>query len=381
MTIDLKIPTGAIANYFTTAAQASLLQLRPDSDSSILELAPSQSFSDDFTDNPFSELKVRFIPTDWRTGAIVLHLQHSSGNYVKGQANTTSDTKNKHHFVYYKYPQCYDCKIHAELRVSTLYNRNFPGVCARTTETSGYFVYIYDINSKIYLSKRTNGIVSANLDKDAIAYADNDWIHVKFWLAGSTLKAKHWKDGTAEPMVGGPDGDGYQMKAIDSDIEYGLCGFILGGTYSALSYVRNFQVTAMAPASTSPVAYTYFDTGQDDSVIANGATAVIKSNTGQWDSGTVNVKIGASNTLYDGTGGDSDCTAIDALLNGSWLTPDANDEITIPSELTGRYIYFVYQFVSDGTQQASLTAYDEGVTVSLASGAGGAGAFYSGVWR
>lgn len=44
------------------------------------------------------------------------------------------------------------------------------------------------------------------------------WWWFRFRVNGTTVKAKFWLDGDAEPTTGGPDDDGYQRKETESDV-------------------------------------------------------------------------------------------------------------------------------------------------------------------
>ena len=142
--------------------------------------------------------------------------------------------------------------------------------------------------------------------------------------------------------------DNYTCAWMPSTVRLGVNATCAGGGYRSHVEIEYFRDVAGEYAATSPVYYAKYDSGNDNTVWTSEKQKIL-ANLASTDSGTVKAKFGFSNTSY----GAADTATIDALLSGSWLTPDGSNEVTNPGG-TGRYMYIAYQFVSDGTQQTSL---------------------------
>lgn len=87
---------------------------------------------------------------------------------------------------------------------------------------SGYFIDMRDGN-EIRLGKYSPGFNV--LDDAAFSWTTHTWYRLRLRCEGSVIKGKAWADGTTEPTSGGPDGDGYQLKATDTAHTTGHVGF------------------------------------------------------------------------------------------------------------------------------------------------------------
>lgn len=101
--------------------------------------------------------------------------------------------------------------------------------------------------------------------------------------------------------------------------------------------------------ATSPTSYTMQDAGVAGASW-NLANAHVENHGA---AGSVLVKYFVSDTLYDVTNAGNRAT-IDAGLNGSWLNEAGLQAI---GTVTGRWLYIVYELVSDGTQRPEFGQY------------------------
>lgn len=92
-----------------------------------------------------------------------------------------------------------------------------------------YFAELSD--GGLDIRKYVAGSIST-LDTDAtVVLTANTYWRIRFRLQGTTLKAKAWDAANAEPTTGGPDNDGFQVKATDTSFasgDYGVGNFTDG---------------------------------------------------------------------------------------------------------------------------------------------------------
>ena len=121
--------------------------------------------------------------------------------------------------------------------------------------------------------------------------------------------------------------------------------------------------------SASPVAYAYEIDSGDNATVWDMSTIQFYGDNLSSEAGTVKMKYAASNTDYN-VADAGDQSTIDGLLNGSWLT---EGQAQAESDQTGRYLYTVWQFAGDGTQDASLQEFANFIDmITPAAGGGGA---------
>ena len=342
-------PTGCLTSSWNAVADDGKFQFRSGAKSTVLELARASGgeYTDDFATDPFSP------PARLTNMLAGLWHWYAAGEYIYITGVPYTDYR-----CYFNLLGDFT-NIIMKTKVGRNYHIKQPGLYGRINESTGtgYGIQFGGDSTGIYLYKST-GATNANktlLDSEAFTNPINTWYWLKLSLQGTTIKGKVWKDGDAEPTTGGPDNDGYQLKATDSDYSSGKLGFYVYNYRTSDScFVGDFWCNLGAFPSTSPVRYAVWDSAIAGSTWASGTTK-IKTNVAPADSGTVKVKEAYSNTLY----GVGDEAAVDALASDTWLEPDGSDEVTLAGG-TGRYRYLLFQFNSDGAQQTSLAIYDEG---------------------
>lgn len=348
--IILKTPQGPGPSSWNAVADDDKFQFRSGSKNTVLELnrAGGGEYTDDFATNPFS--------APARLTNMLADLWYHTSGYIRTPVGTTTN-------------RCYfnqlgdftNIIMKAKFWRDYMYsNHGLYGRINNATGT-GYGIHIGDSQLTIYLYKST-GAGNANktlLDSESfdVSYG---WVWLKLSLQGTTIKGKVWRDGDSEPTTGGPDNDGYQLKATDSDYSTGKLGFY-SYEHHFLHYTRvdDFWCDAGLFPTTSPVRYAPWDSGEEDTAWASGKIKV-PTNVFPADAGTVKVKEAYSNILY----GVGDEAAVDAIASGSWLTPDGAYEVDLAGG-AGRYRYLLFQFNSDGSQQTSLAFWDEGQEISI----------------
>lgn len=356
MTTAIKTPTGALTSSF---GNASKFASRLHSKDTILELVPelgSQIIDEDFASDPEDGVDIK--EKGWKAGG---DYQWDAGGF---ESLVTTTGYIPEALIWEVLGDVPDIEALVEIQ-ATRNTQSCAGIGCRISGNSGYFAgtwynWYYSGGRRFCIGKFVQKKL-IYLAEDSTNRQDQLAYKLRFRAIGPILKLKFWLASEAEPTTGGPDNDGYQLKAIDdtySTGRVGLAGLVSHGTDYNFD---DFEVWPFSYPDTSPVRYAVWDSGEPGSAWAAG-TAIVKTNVDHWDAGTVKVKEAYSDTLY-GAGQEAD---VDAIASGSWLTPNASDEVTLAGG-TGRYRYLLYQFNSNGSQQTSLAIYDEGHEVELDS--------------
>jgi hypothetical protein len=349
--IILKTPTGCLTSSWLKAADAGKIQERSGSKGTVKELARAAGgeYTDDFATDPFS--------APARLTNMLPGLWYGTGGYIRTPVGTTTS-------------RCYFnelgdfTNIIMKAKFWRDYNRSNHGLYGRINSTTGtgYGIYIDDSQLVIYLYKSTGAGEADRTLLDSESFdVSYGWVWLKLSLQGTTIKGKVWRDGDSEPTTGGPDNDGYQLKATDSDYSSGKLGFY-SYEWHALHYTKvdDFTSDSGAFPDTSPALYCEWDGGVDEATWANAL--VFKQNPSPVDNGSIQVRVGYSNT-QPSTLGEAVC---DALL-GDLKTPDGNGEVTGVGG-TGRWRVCAFPFNSNGTQQTALPIFDGGQDITVKAG-------------
>ena len=322
-----------LGNSWSASADNGKFEFRPGLKNTVVELAAYGNFVDAFATTPVATRLLTGYPE-------YVGLDSTNQRYRCRPNNAGSWTGG---ILYYEgLADASDVVVGARLIRSHM-TRNLPSVVARYNPATSYYYKAELYNTALRIVK-VGASGSVVLGSFTYTPTSQDW--VEFSLSGSSLKAKVWSNGTVEP-------ENYQLSVTDSELTGGKVGLFLLGMYLAEVYGDDFYAEGAAHATDSPVLYTVYDGGRAGAVWSSGA--LLRTNVGFGDSGTVGVKVCYSNTNY-GAGDESSIQS--CAQPADWLIPDSNGNAAIPGG-SGRYRYLLFQLTSNGLQQTSVAEFDD----------------------
>jgi len=341
--------TGADAVY-TKTADASKFRNRTGMKGSVYELDPlgGSGVIDAFTTDPFAAPARMVKYTLYGSGII-----YSSGN----QRLEIPLSSFHAGFAYYDIPATNNGIFQVKMVATT---SRFNGILVRRNGVLGYVFGQNGLNFVIGKCDYTPTPSCSNLTFNPGVISGSTY-QIKASIFGTELKMKYWLDVDSEP-------ENYNLEKTDASYSsghYGVCGYNENGQFTAFD-----DFTTIGYAATSPVLYAVKSAGVDDASW-QAEDVIVPTNLASSDSGNVKVKYCYTNT--EPTQSNIDDGTIDALLSGTWLTPDVSTYDVALAAGTGKYRVIAYQFNSNGTQQTSANVLADTAQEVQVTGGGGGG--------
>ena len=183
------------------------------------------SYKDNYPDSPFAGAP-RMTSFDYASGGSVTW---DANGYLKvGPASGDKAVA-----YYQDFDDRADVLVNAKVRVKNTTSGYQIGPALRIHPANKTFYTGYiSVSGKATIA-RSDGFNNMTILAQDVAVDNDKWYKTKFLAESTTLKFKYWLADGTEPVTGGPDDDGYQIKTTDANYATGKVGVFgsRGGNY------------------------------------------------------------------------------------------------------------------------------------------------------